>query len=324
MSNPAAKHLPPRPYVVAAIMCGAAGFILFQFFGNATRGYIASSSLFYWWGFQWVNPGSETEHGWLILGLSVWLSWRNLRIANTNPECQGPQSIPPAIIALFTGLVLHALGFVAQQTRLSIVAFLIFTWGVMRLGGGRRWGDAAMFPLAFMVFALPISVLDEIGLPLRVWVTTAGEHIAHLAGIDVLRSGTQLVAPDGRFNYDVAAPCSGVRSLMALTALSVLIGYLNFHSWGRRALLLGLSFPLVYLGNVARIVAIIFAAQAGGPEWGDRAHEVMGYGVFIIVLGGVLLSVAVIHRWWPEAEQERGKEEEVGRIFHGDAAPSPR
>ena len=32
------------------------------------------------------------------------------------------------------------------------------------------------------------------------------------------------------------------------------------------------------------------AAQAGGPAWGDRAHEVMGYGVFVIVLGGVLLG----------------------------------
>jgi hypothetical protein len=26
----------------------------------------------------------------------------------------------------------------------------------------------------------------------------------------------------------------------------------------------------------------------------------MGYGVFVIVLGGVLLAVALVHRWWPE------------------------
>jgi EpsI family protein len=157
-----------------------------------------------------------------------------------------------------------------------------------------------------MVFAIPISALDEIGLPLRVWVTNAGERIAHLAGIDVVRSGTQLFAPDGRFNYDVAAPCSGVRSLMALMALSVLIGYLNFRSWWRRGLVFGLSVPLVYLGNVTRIVAIVFAAQAGGPAWGDRAHGVMGYGVFVIVLAGVLGAVALIRKWMPEAAEEDG------------------
>jgi exosortase len=209
--------------------------------------------------------------------------------------------------AMMGALGLHALGFAAQQSRISILAFLVFTWGAIRLAGGKRWGAAAIFPLGFMCFAIPVSMLDEVGLPLRLWVTSAGERIAHAVGIDVLRSGTQLVAPDGRFNYDVAAPCSGVRSLMAVTALSLLVGYLNFTSWGRRALVLVACFPLVYLGNVARIVAIVFAAQWGGPIWGERAHEVMGYGVFVIVLGGVLAFVTLIRRVWPESARELGR-----------------
>ena len=379
-SIPAAKHAPSRGQIVAAVLCAVSALVIFHFFGNATRGYVKTTSMFWWWISQWLDPNAETEHGWLILGLSGWLWWRNLAIADRglriadptkpetgnrkpgsedviqetgndleqllrkssgrtpsalpfpvsgfrfqvskspvsenpqsairDPQLEGSQSPWPAVAAMLGGLALHALGFVAQQTRISILAFLLFTWGVVRLAGGRRWGDAAMFPLGFMMFAIPISVLDEIGLPLRLWVTTAGERIAHLAGIDVVRSGTQLVAPDGRFHYDVAAPCSGVRSLMALMALSVLVGYLNFRSWWRRALVVGLCFPLVYLGNVCRIVAIVFAAQAGGPEWGDRAHEIMGYGVFAIVLGGVMLAVAWIHRWWPEAPRRgegRGK-----------------
>src|SRR5204863_5381913 len=105
-----------------------------------------------------------------------------------------------------------------------------------------------------MVFAIPINVLDEVGLPLRLWVTKAGEAIAHAAGVGVIRNGTRLAAPDGRFNYDVAAPCSGVHSLVALSALSLLIGYLTFRSPWRRGLVLALCFPLVYVGNVIRIV----------------------------------------------------------------------
>ena len=333
-------------HVMAAVACAIAAVVLFHFFGNATRGYVKTASLFWWWVSQWLDPNSETEHGWLVLGLAVWVMRRNLRMAEggsriadrpsrtavpsaskielahprdldatpvngpgwnpgstiENPQftIRSPQSIAPAVFVLLSGLALHAVGFVAQQSRVSIVALLLVAWGVFRLGGGRRWGNAAIFPLAFMVFAIPLSVLDEIGLPLRLWVTTAGEGIAHAAGIDVVRNGTQLVAPDGRFNYDVAAPCSGVRSLMALTALAALVGYLNFRSWSRRALVFALCLPLVYLGNVTRIVAIVFAAQAGGPAWGDRAHTVMGYGVFVIVLGGLLLLVAALQRWWPE------------------------
>ncbi|MDO8543001.1 MAG: exosortase/archaeosortase family protein [Opitutaceae bacterium] len=351
--------------------------LLFGFFGNAVRGYVNTPSLFYWWTFQWSNPGSETEHGWLILGLSAWLLWRNVRMADpqiadrglriadsTIPETgdrkpdalipetedripgetisetgnRKPDSLIPdtgdrkpdsrrsdqheafiargtrqseirnpkseilaPFAALLSGFGLHALGFAAQQTRLSIVAFLLFTWGLVRLAGGRRWGAAAAFPLGFMVFAIPINVLDSLGFWLRMGVVDASGAIARAAGIAVLQSGTQLVAPDGRYHYDVAAACSGVRSLTAMVALSLLAGYLNFRGTGRRALVVALCFPLVYVGNVARIVAIIFAAQIGGPKWGDVAHKIMGFGVFVIVLGGVLAAIAAIRRWWPEA-----------------------
>ena len=307
MSNPAAKQRLSRSRLAAALACALAAVVLFQWSGSAAQGYVRTASLFWWWISQWIDPMAETEHGWLILGLSGWLFWRNLRSdAGTqgSRRVDGDEGVAAALTAMAVGLALHGIGFVAQQGRISIVALLIFAWGGLRLAGGRRWGSAAVFPLGFMVFAIPLGGLDDIGLPLRLWVVGAGEKIAHTAGIDVIRSGTQLIAPDGRYHYDVAAPCSGVRSLTALAALSLLAGYLSFRSWWRRGALLLLCFPLVYLGNVARIAAIIFAAQRGGPAWGERAHAVMGYGVFVIVLGGVLGAVSVIRRWWPEAAAE--------------------
>src|SRR5688572_33482774 len=70
---------PPGLFRWSALVCAAAGIALFQFLGNASRGYIHTDSLFYWCGFQWVDSRSEPEHGWLILGRSVWLFCRNLR-----------------------------------------------------------------------------------------------------------------------------------------------------------------------------------------------------------------------------------------------------
>ena len=63
----------------AALVAGITGAALFQFFGNASRGYVDTPSLFWWWISQWIDPGAETEHGWLMLGLSAWLFWRNVR-----------------------------------------------------------------------------------------------------------------------------------------------------------------------------------------------------------------------------------------------------
>ena len=283
--------------------------MVFQFFGNATRGYIDTASMFVWWVKQWMDPGAETEHGWLILGIAVWLLWRNLKRADgqadddrlSHPSAAGvPRSAfrvqPEAIAALLGGLALHLLGYALQQTRVSIVGFLVFTWGVLALGGGRRWGRAAAFPLGFMLFALPLNVLDTAGFFLRVGVTDVAYHAARALHIDVIRNGTQLLSPDGSYNYDVAAACSGVRSLMALAALSLLLGYLSFRSWWARALIGALCLPYAFVGNVVRIFAIIVAAEWQGEEAGKVVHEWFGFLIFVIVLGLVQLTIWLLER----------------------------
>lgn len=314
-----------------ALLCAAFGAAVFEFFGNATRGYVDSGSLFRWWGSQWINAQSETEHGLIVAAIAGWLIWRNLHasraaeIGDRRSEFDQAPTLASgvwgwefgiALAAMIFGLLLNVAGFAGQQTRVSAVGLLFFLWGVLRMGGGKRWGDAAIFPLAFMVFAIPFNALDSIGFWLRLWVIKASTGLAHLAGISVVQNGTQLVSADGRYQYDVAPACSGIRSLVALLALAVLMGYLNFRLWWRRVLLVALCFPLIYLGNVARISSIIFFAQWGGQKWGERAHDVMGFGVFAIVLGG-LLAVARVGTEGADGS----KEQDAGS--GGDRQPAP-
>src|SRR3954466_2857988 len=126
-SAPASRQPNALHLAWPAAVCALAGFAMFQLYGNHGRGYINTASLFYWWGYQ-MNPSGETQHGWLILGLSAWLFWRNLRIAaQEDPQSaiRNPQFDRAAAMALIGGLALHALGFAAQQSRVSIVALLI-------------------------------------------------------------------------------------------------------------------------------------------------------------------------------------------------------
>jgi exosortase len=306
-----------RVQLILAVALLFLGFVLFQFFGNATRGYIDTPSLFYWWGSQWFNAGSEAEHGPIILGLSGWILWRNLQRAGT-------RTMRPRLFAglawIAAGIALHVIGYLVQQTRISIAAALLYVIGVAYLAGGEKWGRATVFPAIFMLFSIPLSMLTDIlGFYLRMGVISVAHTLAHGIGIDVVRAGTQLFAPDRSFQYDVAPACSGIRSLIALSALSLLIGYLSFRSWWRPGLLLSLSLPYAFLGNVIRIFSIILAAELLGQDAGNFVHEWFGFIVFIIVLGLALLTVRVMEKWIPERDDEAVRESESRGATEADA-----
>ena len=287
--------------------CALVGFVIWQFWGNAVRGYIDTSSVFWWWGWQWFNPASESQHGPVILALAGWVFWRNLRSSDFGMK-KGADSPGPAVVAMAAGLGLHVLGYAVQQTRISIGALLLFTVGLLWLAGGRRWARAGVFPLALLGFAIPMGALDAVGFHLRVVVIGTTEVLANALGIEVVRNGTQLFSPDGSYQYDVAAACSGVRSLMALLALSALVGYLGLRSNLRRAGVFCLALPLTVVGNVVRISSIILAGEWLGQGAGVWVHEWAGFVVFLVVLGGVQLAVS----WLAQGESELAPRESVG------------
>jgi len=305
-----------RPVVRAAVACAAAGVVTFQWFGNATQGYVHTRSLFIWWGSQWFDPAAETQHGPLILLAAVWLFWRNLRLCSK--PAPGPVAAGgPALVALLAGLALHLAGYAMQQTRISIVASLVFLWGVLALAGGRRWGRAAVFPLAFLLLAVPVSFVDSLGFFLRLTVTDWAYALAQGFGVHLQRNGTQLFSPDGHFQYDVAAACSGIRSLVALFALALLIGYLNFRSWwGRLALALA-GLPYVVLGNLVRVLAIVLVGEWFGQASGERLHAGSGVLVFLAVLGLLLGTVPLLRYAGFKAVTA---DDEAGPVFE---LPSP-
>ena len=287
--------------------CALAGFAVFQFFGNATQGYIHTRSLFWWWGSQWFDPAAESQHGLVILGISLWLFWRNLRAGGPAPGARGREQGGAsaaaggvALAAMLGGLALHLLGYTVQQTRISIIALLLFAWGMSALAGGGRVAHASAFPLAFLVFAVPLEALDTVGFYLRLGVTAVATGMARTLGCEVVRNGTQLSSLHGGYQYDVAAACSGLRSLMALAALSLLVGYLRLRSWWARALPLALCLPYTFVANVARILAIVAAAEWLGQKAGATVHAWFGFLVFVIVLALQFATVAVLQKWRPE------------------------
>ena len=202
----------------------------------------------------------------------------------------------PGLLLVALALVMHLLGYMVQQPRISIVALFVGIYGLMGLAWGPQWLRESFFPFFLFAFCVPLGwSAVSITFPLRLLVCQMVEVISgYVFQIDILREGTKLIDPTGHYQYDVAAACSGIRSLFATFAVAVIYAMLSFRSWWRRGLLIASAVPLAVLGNVVRMMTIVIAAEIGGQEAGEYVHKGGPLGIisllpYVAAFGGLLL-----------------------------------
>ncbi|MBA4150098.1 MAG: exosortase/archaeosortase family protein [Verrucomicrobia bacterium] len=248
----------------------AAWLLLFHFFGNSTLGYIKTASLFGWMDYTYSNS-EDDAHGKLIPFVVLALFWMKRRELLAIEK----RHWWPAISVLALGLFLHIGGFVVQQTRVSIVGFFVGLYGITGLIWGPKWLKTSFFPFLLFAFCLPLGTISEtLTFPLRVLATNITTLITHgIFGINVIQDGTRIFNPDGSYQYEVAAACSGLRSLTATLAIAVVYAFLSFQKPWKRLILIASAFPLAVAANVFRLTTIIFSAEAFGQEAGNFVHD---------------------------------------------------
>ncbi len=264
---------------------------VFHFFGNPTLGYVATPSLLGWLNMMYNRPGSEDGHGNLmplvVLGL-LW--WKRRRLEQLTTRLWWP-----GLLILAAAGALHWLGFAIQQPRVSVVALLLGIYGLAAAVWGRALAREIAFPYVLLIFCVPVGDLaDPLTVPLRQFSTDVTVGVArHLLGIPVLQVGVQLLDPRGTYQYEVAAACSGINSLVTLLVLTSIYGVVTFSTAWKRLVMVALALPLAVAGNVLRLVCIIVAAEGFGPAAGNFVHEWFGF----VTFGLALLVVLAVGRW---------------------------
>jgi exosortase len=316
----------------------AAWLALFHFLGNVTLGYIQTPSLLSWLHatYQPSHDAGATDdsHGRLIPFAVLGLFWWKRKELMALPL----RTWWPSLLLLGVALVLHLLGYMVQQPKISVIALFIGIYALMGLAWGREWLQESFFPFILFAFCVPLGWSGvSLTFPLQMLVCRLVELVCHhLLAIDIVREGTQLMDPSGRYKYEVAAACSGMRSVIATLALAMVYAMVFFRTWWRRGVLIASAFPLAVLGNLVRMLAIVIAAEIGGQEWGQRIHEGGPQGVFALLpyvpaFAGLLL----LGHWLAEpqskrvalsetpAAQEQGRADETARPAQPDTRPAP-
>jgi exosortase len=161
------------------------------------------------------------------------------------------------------GVLCYLLGLVLQPqlaqndfltlTMLGMVAIWIAGFVVCF---GRRAARMALFPLGFLLFAVPIPevLLNGVITALQYASAEMVHVLFKLAPVPVFRAGIDFSIPG--LSIEVARECSSIRSSLALLITSVIANHLMLRRWWSKATVLLLVFPLAVFKNGVRIVTL--------------------------------------------------------------------
>lgn len=224
----------------------------------------------------------DMSYAWYVPVFSLYVVWRErneIMASVGDPSALGFLLALPSFAAGFLGIRGH-------QLRLEIVGFAGLIISLTWIYFGAKTMRRILFPALFLLFCMPLATfLDVVTVHLRIFSTGTAYALLKGFGVDVVRNGTMLASSTGSFAIDVADPCSGLRSLFALTALTAGYAYFNQPTWLRRGLLFAFAVPIAVFGNVARILSIVLVAACCSPDFATGFyHDYSGYVVFFVAI----------------------------------------
>jgi exosortase B len=235
----------------------------------------------------------QEGHGPLIIAAALWLAW----------ECRGRLKnavLSPAPLAGWTALLGGlALMFLARtQDFLPVEAFseipviagcvlLISGWGVLRI---------LLFPIAFLVFAVPVpdTITVAATVPLKVLISDSVTEALYTLGYPIAQNGVMIMI--GSYQLLVKDACSGMNSIFALSAICLFYVYVfRWNSKLRGLILLAMIVPITIIANFIRVAALVLIAYYGGVDLLDGAlHDLTGIALFVVAIVLMFLADGVL------------------------------
>ncbi|MES2354977.1 MAG: exosortase-associated protein EpsI, B-type [Pseudomonadota bacterium] len=230
---------------------------------------------------------SQSFHGALFFLITLVIVWSQ-RAALFAPA-QDTRPILGGLI-LLAGLVLFITGRSQDFLPLEVISQLPVFIGVLLMVKGPRTLRALWFPIAFLLFLVPLpgSIMDALLMPLKQFVSTVVDQGLFLLGYPIARNGVVLTI--GSYQLLIADACAGLNSIIALSGIGFAFVYLAGHMarW-HNVLLVASVLPIALLANVLRVAFLTLITYHFGDAMGQRFHDVAGMVEAFLALGTFFL-----------------------------------
>jgi exosortase len=182
---------------------------------------------------------------------------------------------------------MHIGGTILYIFSISGFSFYILILGISIYLFGKEINSIIAFPLLYLVFMfpLPIALLNEISLPMKMIVAKISSEIVSFFGISIYREGFNITIPEGTIL--VGNPCSGLRSLISFLAIGSVFAYYHSSSNIKKLTVFLMSIPIALASNIIRVLMLILIAHYKGIEYSMPEsfwHDASGIIVFVIGL----------------------------------------
>ena len=240
---------------------------------------------------QW-NGDPDMGHGFFVPVIAAFIVWQRreeLMAVKSTPNWGG------LLLVLWGGtqLVLATLGAELFTARLSFVITLI---GVVWTLGGTVMLRKLAFPLFLLFFMVPIPavIYSAATFKLQILASQLADGALTLLSVPVLREGNVLELPNQKLS--VVEACSGIRSLLSLTFLSLVYGYFfEKKTWVRVVLFIS-TIPIAIIANGSRVTITGIMTQIKAELAEGFFHEAQGWVIFMIALVILILWHQVLVR----------------------------
>lgn len=241
--------------------------------------------------FNWTTE--QGGHGPIVMATGLWLLYREYSKARH-------LAVPGnRLIGFGALLVLIPLYVVAGITGiLELQVFLMYAAvvaGAYLLVGGAVL-RACWFPILYLAFALPppdqvVAVLTQ---PVKIAISGAAVKFLYALGYPIGSSGVMIQI--AQFELLVAAACSGLNSLLTLSAICMFYVYLK--NKNDRALFIGMALlvlPIAVLANFIRVlILILITYYAGEAAAQGFLHDFAGLLTFAAALATLMAIEALV------------------------------
>jgi exosortase len=188
------------------------------------------------------------------------------------------------------------LGMLAAELFLQRTSFLITLVGLLLVLGGTALIRELLFPLLLLPFMIPIPtvIYNQLTFPLQLFASRVAETVLGWVGIPVLRDGNVLELASQKLS--VAEACSGIRSLLSLTFLSLVYAYFFDGRVWMRWVLFFLTIPIAIIANAGRVTITGMLSEVNPELARGFFHSLEGWIIFMIALVLLLVTHQIISR----------------------------